>query len=436
MENVYDTSVASFQKYMERGLGRTFYILNNSEDINMYKEVILYGCLNNTSYDIQFEGTRAYYIFCLMSYFDDIDFFENRIFNKYDIELNNDTFKHLSDMIVMLYLENKDEEAIKLLEDKYSKLIKKSSLIPDDLVKLDYICNKLKQTGGLKRVKKIILDIDKLYPYQITIDDLSWFFYDVLNMSKNIVDFIKENCINIKVEDINNYFNFDSIEKNDEEERQTADKLLKEIRDEKVKHFSPYRFARLTDKLEKQKIVDYYFKETDVDVKKKLLFTISKGDFPITFDILIQEFSQACDELKESILDVIVSLNDIRIKDYGYSLLENDDYVYSGIEMMCKYYDSDDYNTLVKYVKKLNISYDDHRWHHTFFAISELFYKRKKNLPNELLYYIYENTLCSDCRERYVRLMRKHNLLTKQIIDECKDDCNFDIRKYVKRIKF
>ncbi len=83
----------------------------------------------------------------------------------------------------------------------------------------------------------------------------------------------------------------------------------------------------------------------------------------------------------------------------------------------------------------MNISYDDNRWHNTFFAISDLFYKRKKNLPYELLYFMYENTLCSECREHYVRDMRKHKLLTKQIIEECKADCNYDIRKYIKNIK-
>lgn len=435
MEKLYDTSVNSFKKYMERGLGRTFYILENSEDINIYKEIILYGCLNNISYNLVFEGTRAYYVFCLMSYFDDTEFFENRIFNKYDINLDNNTFKHLSDLLVLLYKDNKNKLAKELLEKSYSKLITKVSFNEDELIKLDYICICLKQAGGLKRVKKIILDIDKFNPHLISSNDLGWFFNVVLDRYKNISDYIKENCTNIKLEDINSYSHKEINEKKDKEEQQTADKLLKEIKDEKVKYFFPYGFARFADNLEKQKLVDYYFKEKDIDVKKKLLSTISKGDFPITFDILAQEFNQACDELKESILDVIVSLNDIRIKDYGYSLLENENYFYSGIEMISKYYEADDYNNFVKYVKKVNISYEDDRWHHIFFAICELFYESKKILPNELLYFIYENTLCSYCRERYVRLLRKRNLLTNQIIDECKDDCNYDIRKYVKRIK-
>jgi hypothetical protein len=103
--------------------------------------------------------------------------------------------------------------------------------------------------------------------------------------------------------------------------------------------------------------------------------------------------------------------------------------------MICKYYSKEDHDTVVSYAKALPIAYDNYGWHAAFSTILDLFRTKRRNLPKELLYYMYENTLCSECREYYVREMKRQKLLTEQIIEECKHDSNYDIRKYAGRLR-
>ena len=64
-----------FKKYMQQGLGRCVVTLQSSSDIEKYKDIVLWGCLHNLSYDSQCEGTRAFYIYELTTYFKDEDYF-------------------------------------------------------------------------------------------------------------------------------------------------------------------------------------------------------------------------------------------------------------------------------------------------------------------------------------------------------------------------
>ncbi|MBR1797745.1 MAG: hypothetical protein IJ757_07025 [Clostridiales bacterium] len=50
------------------------------------------------------------------------------------------------------------------------------------------------------------------------------------------------------------------------------------------------------------------------------------------------------------------------------------------------------------------------------------------DLPDSLLKWVYESTLCSCCREVAVESMIKRNIMTEEYIEESKHDANLDIR--------
>ena len=63
----------------------------------------------------------------------------------------------------------------------------------------------------------------------------------------------------------------------------------------------------------------------------------------------------------------------------------------------------------------------------------------KYAIENHLLYrlqleYMYENTLCSCCRESIVKEMGSRYMLTDRILEECLYDSNEEIREYVRSI--
>ena len=54
-------SKADFKKYMKQGLGRCALCLEEADNVDKYKEIVLFGCLHNLSYDMQCEGTSIFY---------------------------------------------------------------------------------------------------------------------------------------------------------------------------------------------------------------------------------------------------------------------------------------------------------------------------------------------------------------------------------------
>ncbi len=51
-----------FREAMMRGLGRCVLELDHTEDVEKYREIVMWGCTHNLSYDTQCEGTRAWYL--------------------------------------------------------------------------------------------------------------------------------------------------------------------------------------------------------------------------------------------------------------------------------------------------------------------------------------------------------------------------------------
>ncbi len=432
MNNIYEISPSAFYKYLERGLGRTFLILKNSKNTDIYKDEILYGCLNNTSYDFATEGTRAYYIFSLLKQFNDMSYFENKIFEKFNNYLSFSDFTHLCDMLLMIYYENKNQIALNKLEDKFKELITKNDIIEDDVIRLEYICINLSKIYGLKKLRNLILKIDQKYNEIIKVDDLYWFYDSVIERNNKLKDFIQNNCINFKkiVFKDNNQYGEDNLK------MFNLSELINDLKNNKNdKPFQFIKYKSILSTKDKDNLIDYYIKEKDINQKIKLLGIIKELEIELPYDILINDYIIDNVELKTLIINCALLIKNKRVKDFGYKLLASDTYFPYGIMLISKYYEDNDYDTIYKYLTKIDISYCNHLWHDVFSAVFKIFSIPNINYPVYLLYFLYENTLCSFCREYYVRKMKKLKLLTTEIIEECKYDANYDIVRYVKRIK-
>ena len=51
-----------FREAMKRGLGRCVQELDHAENPEKYREIVLWGCMHDLSFDTQCEGTRAWYL--------------------------------------------------------------------------------------------------------------------------------------------------------------------------------------------------------------------------------------------------------------------------------------------------------------------------------------------------------------------------------------
>lgn len=80
-------NVRQFKHDMIRGLGSCYLELQKCENIDRFKSTVLFGCLNDISFDHQIEGTRSHYIYRLMKFFNDDKYFENAIIDIFHVKL-------------------------------------------------------------------------------------------------------------------------------------------------------------------------------------------------------------------------------------------------------------------------------------------------------------------------------------------------------------
>ena len=83
----------------------------------------------------------------------------------------------------------------------------------------------------------------------------------------------------------------------------------------------------------------------------------------------------------------------------------------------------------------MSFNFNGHKSHEYVSHIIKYFNNGGKDEKiKSLLIYYYENYYCSYCRKEIIDIMKKFNLLTDEIINEMKYDCNYDIRKMAKKM--
>ena len=90
-----------FKTCMQQGRGICAITLQGEKDIAKYKEIVLWGCLHNLSYDTQCEGVRAEYVYHLTTFFCDETYFVVPIIKAFTSLANekDDLFQHLSALL-------------------------------------------------------------------------------------------------------------------------------------------------------------------------------------------------------------------------------------------------------------------------------------------------------------------------------------------------
>lgn len=85
-----------FKNAMMCGLGRCIIELDTTDNVENYKQAVLYGCKHNITYDVQCEGVKGWYMYELIKRFDDKKEFLTALFtglNK-SVKKNNWSFEH------------------------------------------------------------------------------------------------------------------------------------------------------------------------------------------------------------------------------------------------------------------------------------------------------------------------------------------------------
>ena len=152
-------TTAQFKEAFRRGLGSAMIALRNSDNREAYKEVILWCCLHNTCYDMQFDGDRSNYLFSAIYLFEDRSYFENAIIEKYrQKKIDTWLFDQLSGLLYY-FAANDSEAARDALYQKFEEMIHQLPRIRNEKEarregsQLEWLCIWLTMLDGIAAFK-------------------------------------------------------------------------------------------------------------------------------------------------------------------------------------------------------------------------------------------------------------------------------------------
>lgn len=441
-----------FQRYMKQGLGRCALELQSSENIEKYKEIVLWGCLHNLAYDTQSEGTRASYLYQLTTYFHDEDYFLLPCIEAFEkISRKNDwLFAHFAELLCNFAL-NGNERAKNTLYRKYTLLLdvlsNKRRFRGYDFERDNFerICVTLFSLDGTESLLKIASDMGHLFQTnpRYGADDFEWFFDHASSAlgKKRFLNLLKQKAkksehIRISLEQYLHLEEENTYSFRKTKENPNASDLQNEVN--AIGKLSPslkVRFFRHADTEEKRKLAQSILTEPDPDKKAELLqvFTCRDESFPAPHETLIEYAKSSHEKLREAALDALTNCRSDAVRDYALTLLSDEKDRSRALKILICNYMPNIKNLLLTELYQIKVDYkDESDWHSLGLKILDVCDQNVK-LPKEFLVYIYETTLCSCCREYAILALAKHRWLTSEIIEECRYDCNSDISAYVNR---
>lgn len=439
-----------FKRYMQQGLGKCYLELSQSKDVSRYKDVVLWGCLHNLSFDTQCEGTRAEYVYDLTRFFSDDDYFvlpTAEAFRKVPRKASN-LFIHFCELL-RLFAKGGSKQAHDALLEKYAVLLsvlkskRRYGLIDFELECFEWVCISLTSLGGDDAFLKIAEDLGALFIQNPHYDssDFVWFFANAENKigKKKISSLLKRYAE--KSSDIR--FFYEEYKKPQKELPNISQKSIPPLSLDELKaevkatgELSPatrVRFMGTANDEEKTALAFAVLEESELSQKAELLSAFENEVFPLNHEEVIRYSRSLHPRLQEVAFRVLIKCRSDAVRQYAEELIRERNHVSSALQMLIYNYVPENRSLILSELSKLPIDYQDKSdWHNIGFAIFDM-YDEGVKLPKEFLLYIYNTTLCSCCRENAIRALAKHNWLTEDIIEECRYDSSEYISSHMNR---
>lgn len=431
-----------FRQYMLCGHGRCFSATD--DESQQCRDIVLYGCLNDISFDLQCEGSRGLFMYNLALQYDNYNYFLKPAIEKFlspEICDNWHLINHLCDFIDYFASDYNDKSAQKAIEKKYKQLYEllislRWSVRANEILQCyEYIAIVLMQKSTIDLAMKIFEDMGKFFTHRRRADDddlkwrFEWFWYCACEkygekyLAEKLDILSKDNAGLRRFRRVM----FCEEEKNTVNRKKlSAEEFIETAKCQSVQRKDVIALRR-AERSEKIKIAELAVSENNPDVKAELLkaFTISSIPFPLDHEILVNYAVSENKNLRETALDALTYIKADCVYDFAVKCLEKVFSLNAVLMLINNYHDSDR-KILLDILDNIEIDRDNESgWHNIVLEIVS----NIEEMPEEAVMFVYERSMCSCCRESAVDELIRRNLFTEKIWSECLWDCNNNIRK-------
>ena len=454
-----------FKHDMQRGLGSCVVELKKAENVERFMPIVLWGCARDMAYDAQSDGCRSFYLYELITHFADktpfIDIVEKRLY----LCMRSAGWEFAQDCeILECFASDGDLRSWDILRTCYKKLRKilqgkrkqtESGRLPV-AENFEHLCNAI--LGVFYEEKERVA---RLYQYFVndmgmliknnalySADSFCWFqavsekmlgkrmVSEILHQT-NTSEGIKEYLLSLEM--CGEMRERESAQR-DKNIPKTADEIYRRIKtgEKNIQiHFPLWtrKLMREGKQEEVERLAQIYKNEQDLKMRCTLLQSLTNefGAWSLEIPVLITDSKSTDTELADRALCALRHRKDARVREYAHILLQEGKHAARAVSMLVANYEDEDRELFVNAVKQIPVTYRDRAWHDAFSDILHMLQGTTKHKPKELLLYMYQNTLCSFCREYIVKEMGRRRMLTEELLEELQYDCNQDIQEYAKK---
>jgi len=410
----------------QRGLGRG--ILAVQENPKRYRELVLWACGRNLSFDTQCEGTRAWYNYQLISCYPDNKEFLELIEQKLQDKKPDSSWDYLFfPELLMYFAMDGNENAAVALWDKYEELFSglnsfhRSSPIKRRTVEcFENLCIAL--SWDKENYFRIAEDIGGLFlrSNQFGAWDFAW-LYDSRPREFNS-ELRRKSKSSRELSAFFAAFDDRKKEMKNWSANRAGSQMPKEGRALSVylKRNAPELAASFAE---------VYLSQKNPEERAKALGAFSVCPYPMDPSPTMKDAESNCHSLRSAAIEALGEIRNPEVRKYAWGHINDD---FDGmLPIIIKNYMPEDEAFLRKYISELQVDYSCKTgWHGIHLEILDLFDAEAgiAKPPKSLLPILYESTLCSFCRGTVVRLMSKYRMIPDSMWKELLFDSNDDIR--------
>ena len=389
---------AQVKHALQRGLGRGILAVRANPD--RYKEIVLWACGRNLSFDTQCEGTRAWYVYQLILTYSDSSEFLHLIEQTLRGKKPGSSWEylHLAQLLMYFAMDGNEKAEIALWE-KFEELLarlkslKRSSWLQRRVIDcFETICIAL--SWNKENYFKVAETIGGLFleSPQYNAWDFSW-----LNHSRPSGFNTALRRKAKKSQEISAYLSaFDEQERKWEQEqskRMSANRQGDQI-PEGGRRLSIYLKRKAPDLA--MSYAEIYLSQKNPEERAKALAAFSVCPYPLDPTPILKDAESDCPELRSAAMDALGEIKNPKLREYALKNLEEN--MEEMFPLFIKNYLPEDEAFLHKLISDLPVDYAcECDWHTVHLDIYELFEANAgiTKPPKSLLPLLYESTLCS-----------------------------------------